>query len=105
MRSTGMICDDPQGSTGRDVKALNQHRRSKNRQHRTTTMRYVVFLWLMTSVAATALAQEPKPSIPPTVPQPHEEPNRIVYDLEISAADEPHPAMKYRLLPDPADLK
>jgi hypothetical protein len=53
--------------------------------------------------AATAAAQEAKESVPPTKPRPPQ--NARIYELEVSPADEPRPAMKYRLLPSPADLQ
>jgi hypothetical protein len=55
--------------------------------------------------ATAVLAQQPKESVPPIALGPREDPSRVVFELEVSPADEPRPAMKYRLLPDPADLK
>jgi hypothetical protein len=56
-------------------------------------------------VATSVLGQQTKESVPPTTPSPQTDPSRVVYELEVSPADEPRPAMKYRLLPNPADLK
>ena len=67
-------------------------------------MRHV--LTILTFLCASAgLAQQTKESVPPVAPGPREDPSHVVYDLEVSPADEPRPAMKYRLLPNPADLK
>ncbi|MEX2137681.1 MAG: hypothetical protein WD894_00355 [Pirellulales bacterium] len=62
----------------------------------------LIFCSLFTAVVP---GQEPKESVPPTTPDPQTDPTRIVYELEVSSAGEPRPAMKYRLLPNPADLK
>lgn len=56
-------------------------------------------------IAANSSAQDARESVPPTTVTPRTDPSRIVYDLEVSPADEPRPAMKYRLLPNPADLQ
>ncbi|HJS08709.1 MAG TPA: hypothetical protein VJ809_13660 [Pirellulales bacterium] len=63
-------------------------------------------LTILTVLCASAtFAQQAKESVPPVSPGPREDPSRVIYELEVSPADEPRPAMKYRLLPNPADLK
>ena len=72
--------------------------------HGITVARSTIVIVIVLNAIA-ALAQEPKESVPPINPTPAEDVDRVIYDLEVSPADEPHPAMKYRLLPNPADLK
>jgi len=68
-------------------------------------MRILLATLLLTVFATAAIAQEVKESVPPTTPRPHEDETRIIFELEVSPADEPRPAMKYQLLPNPADLQ
>jgi tetratricopeptide (TPR) repeat protein len=68
-------------------------------------MRLLFFSCLAAIQFAIAFAQQPKESVPPLVRGPREDPSRVVHELEVSPAEEPRPAMKYRLLPNPADLK
>jgi hypothetical protein len=67
-------------------------------------MRFVLTI-LALMCASAAFAQQPKESVPPISPGPRDDDSHVVYDLEVSPADEPRPAMKYRLLPNPAELK
>jgi hypothetical protein len=67
-------------------------------------MRRVLRVWVIMCASA-ALAQQPKESVPPVASGPREDPSHIIYELEVSPAEESRPAMKYRLLPNPADLK
>jgi hypothetical protein len=68
-------------------------------------MRLVLFTCLLIIAVATTSAQQQKESVPPVSPSPREDPSHVIYNLEVSPAGEPRPAMKYRLLPNPADLK
>jgi hypothetical protein len=68
-------------------------------------MRLALFTYLLTITVATISAQQPKESVPPVTPGPRADPSHVIYELEVSPADEPRPAMRYRLLPNPADLK
>jgi tetratricopeptide (TPR) repeat protein len=67
-------------------------------------MRFVLAVVIVLNVTA-ASAQDAKESVPPTVRTPASELDRTIYELQVSPAGEPRPAMKYRLLPNPADLK
>lgn len=68
-------------------------------------MRLLIVICLSAISITTTFAQQTKESVPPVSPGPREDPSHVLYNLEVSPADEPRPAMKYRLLPNPADLK
>jgi hypothetical protein len=70
-------------------------------------MRLYLVAYLLAFNMATVGAQPPKESVPPTASTPRalEDESKVIYQLEVSPAAEPRPAMKYRLLPNPTDLK